>query len=111
VTGPWHWLVHVMGVDQGLPYGRWNWYNFHSGFAGSVFLGSLLNGIAVFFLFYIHRTCQHSAWCLRWGKYPVAGGLARTCHKHNPDLSRLGGRKPRGADLLRLHREWKEQAR
>jgi hypothetical protein len=94
----WHWLVHVTGCDYGLPYGRFGFYNFWSGVAGSF----LVNMIAVFALFYYHRTCQDHPLCLRWGKYPAAGGLFKVCHRHHPDLQ---GTRPHRELIHRLHRE------
>lgn len=100
----WHWAVHVTGCDYGLPYGRFGFYNFWSGVAGS-FLVSL---VAVFFLFYVHHTCHYSRWCLRWGAHELAGGQARVCARHHPDL---GGKRPRGAALHQMHRDWLERTR
>src|SRR5690348_10908503 len=94
----WHWLVHTLGVDYGVTYGHWVWYNFWSGWAGSFAVGL----IAYFTLFYWHHTC-HAAWyCFRWGKFPAAGGTFMLCHKHHPDLV---GKRPYLELIHRLHRE------
>lgn len=89
------WLVTFLGVhNEGGAF-----YAFWSGFGGSVpdvlIITSMLG-------WYWHRSCQYSPWCLRLGKFPLAGGLAKACHRHHPDLN---GRRPRGAELHRLHRE------
>jgi hypothetical protein len=55
VTAIWHVLVHYMGVDYGLPYGRWGWYNFHSGFGAN--FGEY--AIAVSLITLIRKTAQH----------------------------------------------------
>lgn len=102
----WHWLVHVTGCDYGAPYGHFVWYDLYSGFAASYPWLLLGGGL----MLYVHHTCQHSVFCLRWGKFPVAGGLAKTCHRHHPDLEHLNGRRPRGDDLRRLHIAWKAQS-
>ena len=81
------------------------WYGFHSGFGGAYY-------ISVFplaALFYWHHSCQHSPWCLRYGKYEVAGGLGKKCHRHHPDL-KDHPRENHGALLDRLHEEWKVRA-
>jgi hypothetical protein len=97
-----HWLDHVAGCDYGLPYGHFAWYNLYSGFAAS-YPWLLLLGIP---LWYWHHTCHDHPACLRWGRYPVAGGLFRTCHVHHPDMD---GQKPHREMIRRLHREWKER--
>jgi hypothetical protein len=78
----WHWLIHVAGIDEGQPFGHWDWYNFFSGIGGSF----LVNAVIWFFAFYAHRTC-HTWWCPRAGRYPFtdeATGLeyklCRVCH-------------------------------
>lgn len=98
----WHGIVHFLGVDYGVAYGHWIWYNFWSGWAGSFFVGT----IVYFTLFYWHRTCHHSWKCLRLGKYQAADGLFKLCHLHHPDLE---GRRPTGELIARLHREHKER--
>lgn len=98
VDGIWHWIVHVMGVDLGVRYGKWVWYNFWSGIAGS-----FLVGMVVYLLtFYWHHTCHGSRWCFRWGKFPAAGGVFRLCYRHHPDLN---GERPHLQLIHRLHRE------
>jgi hypothetical protein len=51
-------------------------------------------------------TCHHSWRCLRWGKYPAAGGTFRLCRVHHPDLA---GQKPHRELIARLHREHQER--
>lgn len=79
----WHFIVHILGVDYGLPYGHWGWYNFWSGIAGS-FAVSL---VIWFGAFYLHHTC-HTWWCPRTGRYPFtdeATGLTyRLCRRCHP---------------------------
>jgi hypothetical protein len=74
------------------------WYGFHSGLGGAAYI-SVLPAMA---LIYWHHTCHASPWCLRWGKYPAAGGLFRLCRDHHPDLM---GTRPRLELIHRLHRE------
>ncbi|HEV2172900.1 MAG TPA: hypothetical protein VGR71_05000 [Nitrospira sp.] len=100
----WHAIVHFLGVDYGVAYGHWIWYNFWSGWAGSFFVGIL----SYFFLFYWHHTCHGSVTCLRWGKYEAAGGLFKLCYRHHPDLA---GKRPHHELIHRLHREHKERTR
>jgi hypothetical protein len=96
----WHFIVHIMGVDYGLPYGRWGWYNFWSGIAGSFLVGAVVFGVT----FWWRGTC-HSSWrCLRHGRYAAAGGMYKLCHRHHPDLR---GVKPHRELIHRLHAEWK----
>lgn len=80
------------------------WYGFHSGAGGAFWMSAIPAGL----LLYWHHTCQHSAWCLRWGKYAVAGGVGRKCRWHHPDL-RDHPREHHGQVLDRLHEEWKER--
>lgn len=98
----WHLIVHLMGVDYGLPYGHWGWYNFWSGIAGSFLIGA----VAWFLGWYIHHTCHDSRRCLRLGRYPAAGGLFRLCRHHHPDLR---GQRPHRELIARLHREHLER--
>jgi hypothetical protein len=79
------------------------WYGFWSGFAGGV---RVFEWVVIGGLLYWHHTCHASPWCLRWGKYPAAGGVFRLCHAHHPDLQ--GGR-PRLELIHRLHREHLER--
>lgn len=102
MTALWHLLVHLAGIDYGLPYGHWSWYNFWSGIAGSFLMGT----IAWFFLWYVHSTCHDSWHCLRFGRYPVAGGLFKTCRFHHPDLQ---GQRPHRELIHRMHREHLER--
>lgn len=79
------------------------WYGFHSGFGGAAYV-TIVPATA---LFYYHHTCHESPWCLRWGKYPAAGGLFKLCHVHHPDLQ---GARPHHDLIRRLHREHKAAA-
>lgn len=99
----WHLLVHLAGIDYGLPYGTWSFYNFWSGIGGSFLMGA----IAWFFMWYIHNTCHDSWRCLRFGRYPAAGGVFRLCRHHHPDLQ---GQRPRRELIHRMHREHLERA-
>lgn len=75
------------------------YYGFWSGFAGAT---RTLEYFAIGLVIYWHRTCHYSPACLRWGKYPAAGGMFKLCHHHHPDLA---GVRP-GHDLIhRLHEE------
>jgi hypothetical protein len=78
VTGIWHWIVHTMGVDYGVPYGHWVWYSFWSGFGLSLLASPFL-------LAWRHLNCHDPADWWRVGRYPVAGGQYRVCRIHHPD--------------------------
>jgi hypothetical protein len=78
------------------------WEGLWSGFFGAVQPSLLATGI----LLWYQHTCHHSPWCLRWGKYAVAGGIGRKCHRHHPDL-KDHPREHHGAVLDRLHEQWK----
>ena len=94
----WRWLIHVGGIDYGLPYGHWSWYNFWSGIGGSFLFGTLvwLAG------WYLHHTC-HVRTCLRPGRHPVEGTGIITCRKHHPVLKEH--RRLTAEKILHLHRE------
>jgi hypothetical protein len=94
----WHWLVHVTGCDYGASYGHFTWYDLWSGFAAS-YPYLLIPGAV---LWYLHHTCHDHLLCVRWGKYPAAGGLFRLCRHHHPDLA---GQRPHRELIARLHRE------
>lgn len=95
----WHAVIHLGGIDSGLPYGTWNWYGFWSGVGGSFLVGLTAWGLASWW----RSTCHHSRWCLRHGKHMAAGGTFKLCWKHHPDL----GVKPHAELIERLHRESK----
>lgn len=78
------------------------WYGFNSGAAGAFYM-SVIPAAAVF---YYQRTCHDSWKCLRWGKYPAAGGLFRLCSRHHPDLM---GTRPHRELIHRMHREHLER--
>ena|SRR5579859_504691 len=90
-----HWLVHTLGIDYGVSYGHWVWYNFWSGVAGSF----LVNLMVFTLLFYYHHTCQDHPLCFRWGKYPAADGMFKLCWKHHPDM----GQRPHREMIRRMH--------
>lgn len=100
----WHWLVHIIGADYGLPYGHWGWYNFHSGIGGAWYFGVVLTAP----LWYYHHTCHDHPMCLRWGKVELAGGAAgKDCYKHHPDYRG----KPRSEHRRirdEMHEAWKK---
>jgi hypothetical protein len=81
----WRWLVHVMGVDYGLPYGHWGWYNFHSGF-GSIILPPLLNGLVLGAIFWWHHQCGVHG-CLWYARRTTAAN-ERACFRHHPHPKR-----------------------
>lgn len=99
MLAPWYALVHFLGIDYGLPYGRFGIYNFWSGVGGSF----LVNAIAFSFLLWWRGTCHYSWKCLRRGRHQAAGGTFRLCWKHHPDM----GHRPHHQMIHRLHREWK----
>ena len=96
----WHGFVHFLGVDYGVAYGRWVWYNFWSGVAGSFLVGLLV----YLSLWWAHSTCHDSWRCLRHGRYSAAGGTFRLCRHHHPDLR---GTRPHRELIARLHEDWK----
>jgi hypothetical protein len=95
----WQAVIHVLGIDSGLPYGTWSWYGFWSGVGGSF----LVNLIAFSFLLWWRGTCHYSWKCLRRGSHAAAGGVFKLCWKHHPDL----GVRPHHDLIHALHREWK----
>jgi hypothetical protein len=73
------------------------WYGFWSGFAGGV---RVFEWPVIGALVYYHHSCADHAMCLRWGKYPAAGGLFHLCARHHPDFEGA----PLHRDLIkRLH--------
>jgi hypothetical protein len=100
----WHeWLHHWVFVILGSRNEAGAWYGFWSGFGGSVPDISIIAGALVW---YLNHTCHDHPGCLRWGKYPAAGGLFRLCHVHHPDLQ---GKRPHRELIHRLHREHAER--
>ena len=79
------------------------WYGWWSGNAGGL---QLFQWIAIAMFLYWHHTCHGDPWCLRWGKYPAAGGVFRLCRHHHPDLA---GTRPRREMIHRMHAEWKQR--
>lgn len=101
------WWPHVRNeffVITGTRDEAGGWYGFWSGFAGGV---RVFEWAVIGAMLYWHQTCHASPWCLRWGKYPAAGGLFRLCRHHHPDL--LGAR-PHLELIHRMHREHQERA-
>lgn len=94
-----HWVVHFLGVDYGVEYGHWVWYNFWSDVAGSFIIGMLV----WLGTYYIHHTCHDNTMCFRWGKYEAANGIFKLCWKHHPDMAV----KPHRELIARLHKESK----
>lgn len=78
------------------------WYGWWSGNAGGL---QLLQWAALGAFLWWHHTCHDSPWCLRWGKYPAAGGVFKLCRHHHPDLQ---GARPHRELIHRMHREWKQ---
>lgn len=79
------------------------WYGWWSGNAGGL---QLFQWAAIAMFLYWHRTCHGSPWCLRWGKYPAAGGTFRLCRHHHPDLQ---GTRPHRELIHRMHAEWRQR--
>ena len=77
------------------------WYGWWSGNAGGL---QLFQWAAIAAVLYWHHTCHDSPWCLRWGKYPAAGGVFRMCRHHHPDLR---GTRPHREMIHRMHADWK----
>lgn len=76
----WHWLIHVLGIDYGLPYGHWNWYNAWSGFGSDVGEVAILGGLISWAR---HANCEvHGCW--RLGRHQTAAGH-KVCRVHHPD--------------------------
>lgn len=80
----WNWIVHTMGVDYGVPYGRWVWYSFWSGF-GSLALVTAVAGVPV--LLFRKFNCE-MRWCPRLARHDFADPEHNVhhhlCRKHHP---------------------------
>ena len=96
------WIAHWWFTITGARDEAGAWYGFWSGFAGGV---RVFEWVIIGGLLWWHHTCHDSTRCLRWGKYPAAGGTFRLCRHHHPDLR---GVKPHGDLIRRLHREHRE---
>lgn len=80
-----HWagLMFGLGVrwrNPSVPSGPYNWW---SG-AGPVIVGALLQFMGAVALMWWHNTCHNPA-CMRYGRYPAAGGTFKYCQWHHPD--------------------------
>ena len=98
----WHLIQHWLATHTGslnTP-GTPPIYYFWSGVAGSF----LVNIITFLLIFYVHNTCHDSRRCLRWAKYPAAGGVFKLCRHHHPDLK---GERPHRELIRRMHAEHK----
>lgn len=84
-TTPWYWVVHATGVDFGVHYGSWVWYNFWSGFGGDVAI--LASILAAPVLLWRKNECG-VRWCWRLGHHdltdPDTGLTHVLCRKHHP---------------------------
>lgn len=89
-------VSHLTGasLESGPIYGFW------SGFGGTL----IFSAMVLFPPWYFQHSCHHDMLCLNWGRYPMAGGLAKVCRKHHPDIDES---KPIHEELHRLHLEWK----
>lgn len=100
----WIWWPHLRNeffVLLGSRDEAGGWYGFNSG-AGGAFYMSVVPASLVF---WYQHTCHDSPRCLRWGKYPAAGGIFRLCRRHHPDLQ---GQRPHRELIRRLHDEHKQ---
>lgn len=103
----WHWLIHVAGVDYGLPYGHWGWYNAWSGIGSDLGELTLAGGLAA-----VYRKHQcHRRRCWRFGhhdftdeKTSVTYRLCRKCHPAHP-----GSRALTRHHIARIHGEGRER--
>jgi hypothetical protein len=73
----WHWLLHVLGVDNVAG----SWYGWWSGAGSDIGEITLIAGVAAFLR---HKNC-HVHGCLRIGRHPVAGTTHTVCRRHHPD--------------------------
>jgi hypothetical protein len=78
----WQWCIHFMGVDQGLKYGTWNFYNFWSGFASDIGQVAIVGGLLQV---YKRHNC-HITKCWRIGKFKVIGTPYLVCIIHRPEM-------------------------
>jgi hypothetical protein len=74
----WHWLLHVLGVDNVSG----PWYAFWSGFGSDITEFTILGAV---FATYKHHTC-HVDRCWRIGKHKLTkdGVEYVLCRKHHP---------------------------
>jgi hypothetical protein len=76
----WHLLVHVLGVDQGLPYGAWDWYNFASGSGSDIGEFAIAGSVVGM----VRRCNCEVKGCWRLGRHATAAGHG-VCRRHHPD--------------------------
>ena len=76
----WPWFVHFLGVDFGVPYGHWIWYNFWSGFGSDLQEFSVLGAVGAI---YLKINC-HQQGCPRIGRFPAIEGQGwHYCKTHH----------------------------
>ena len=82
----WHGAVHALGVDFGVAYGHWVWYNFWSGSGSDLGEVAIVVGLAGL---YRRHNCQVRR-CWRIGRHefedPGAGVRRLLCWRHHPDV-------------------------
>jgi hypothetical protein len=98
-----HALIHIAGIDYGVRYGLWVWYNMWSGIGGSFLTSILTSSFLAFIIWWRGFSCHQSPWCFRHGRYAMSGGTFKACWKHHPDH----GRKLTWEEKLRHHEDWK----
>jgi hypothetical protein len=79
----WHWVIHTLGVDNGLPYGTWNWYNFLSGSGSDIGELTVAGALAAGLYGWYKRNNCHAPGCPRIGIHHMAGGEFRVCRRHH----------------------------
>jgi hypothetical protein len=97
MTGVWHWVLSVTGINNETG----KWYAFWSGFGANFGEVTLLAGVLAAW----HRVNCHTKGCWRIGRQQVAGTTLVVCRKHHPDG------KPTHEHILELHRAHMEAER
>jgi hypothetical protein len=92
----WYWAVHTLGVDNGLPYGTWNWYNFLSGSGSDIGELTLAGAVSAGIYGWYRKNNCHEPACRRIALHHLAGGEFRVCRRHHPDYHK-------GITLERIH--------
>jgi hypothetical protein len=85
----WHWIVHTLGVDNGLRYGTWNWYNFESGSGSDIGEATVALALLTAIYGWYRKNNCHAPGCPRIGLHHLAGGEFRVCGRHHPHERRL----------------------